>query len=68
MNFCSEFFDFSEWDNCQAIQTEAKQGWNTELFGVIQLELGNIYNDTAVFFNKRTVITMESYAQGMYID
>lgn len=61
----SELFDFSERNNCQAIETETEQGWKTELFGVIQLEMENIYNDAAVFFDERTIITVESYAQGI---
>lgn len=61
-----ELFDFSERDNGQAIQTETKQGWKTGLFGVIQLEMENIYNGTAVFFDER-IITVESNAQGIYL-
>lgn len=63
----SELFDFSERNYCQAIQTETKQGWKTELFGVIQLEMENVYNDTAVFFDEGTIIIVESYAQGIYL-
>lgn len=60
---CSEFFDFSEWNNRQAIQTETKQGWKPEQFDVTQLEMENVYEDSK--YIQRACNLLASYGRSV---